>query len=303
MAFYTNLRPGHYRFQVEACNHHGYWSHAPASFRLRLDPHFYQTWPFYGLCVLGGLAGFGGWHLHRLQITRKLHHLERDRALEAERNRIARDLHDDLGGSLTGIALQIEAARSPSESATERQARLQQATRSIRAVVQRMREVIWSLNPQCDSLESFCAYLGAYAENFLDDAGIRCRLDLPEDVPPLPMSAEVRYHLLLVAKEALHNAAKHSGATQVAIKLRLERNEGLPQLLLEIADDGKGFDTDSVPALAEPLAVTAPPPPERGGCGLRNMRQRVGALGGSLQFQSRPAAGATLTLTLALNRP
>ncbi|MCP5525133.1 MAG: hypothetical protein H7A46_26720, partial [Verrucomicrobiales bacterium] len=109
-ALYTNLRPGDYRFLVEACNRHGTWSEAPATFAFSLAPFFYQTWRFRTLAVALCASTLGGWHLRRLRSRRCLRELEKTRALQEERNRIAKDLHDDLGANLTGVALQIEVA-------------------------------------------------------------------------------------------------------------------------------------------------------------------------------------------------
>src|SRR5262249_29675464 len=111
VAFYTNLRPGTYTFQVTACNNHGVWNTSPEAAVFLLAPYFWQTWEFYGLSGLAVVVAAIGWHLQRLHGARRLQQVEHQRAIEQERTRIARDLHDDIGASLTGVALQLEAVQ------------------------------------------------------------------------------------------------------------------------------------------------------------------------------------------------
>lgn len=301
VALYTNLRPGRYRFHVEACNRHGCWSTVPAEFAFSLAPHFYETWPFYALTGLTFAAGFGGWQFRRALHRARLERWERERAVQEERGRIAKDLHDDLGANLTGMAMQIEVARRTLARPEVAEEHLQGIAKSARAMVTRMREVVWSLNPQCDTLESFCAYVCDYAENFLETAGLRCRLDLPEQLPDRQLFAETRHHLLMVVKEALNNAVRHARASEVRIHLGTEGG----QLTLTIADDGRGFLPGNPPADAgadalDPLAAGAAS--GNGGRGLANMRRRVESLGGRFTLYSEPGRGTRITAHLPLDR-
>jgi len=149
-ALYTNLRPGDYRFLVEACNRHGVWSETPATFAFSLAPFFYQTWQFDALAVAVCASGLGGWQVRRLPARRRVRELEKARALQEERSRIAKDLHDDLGANLTGVALQIEVARQRLADPELARDHLQKTAGAVRALVGQLREVVWSLNPQCD---------------------------------------------------------------------------------------------------------------------------------------------------------
>ncbi len=290
VALYTNLRPGNYRFCVTACNRHGCWSQAPAQFAFYLAPHFYQTWPFSVVCALTMASGLGGWHFRRLRVRSRLRRLEQERALQEERGRIAKDLHDDLGANLTGIAMQIEVARKELDRPDAAQLHLQAIAQAARAMAERMRDVVWSLNPQCDTLESFCAYVSDFAEGFLRTAGLRCRLDLPEELPERQLSAEARHHLMLVVKEALNNTARHAVASEVRIGLDVGANA----LSLTIADNGRGFPPGQAPPASGPAALD-PRPAHRaagngGGRGLANMRRRVTALGGDFTLHSEAGA-------------
>ncbi len=291
LALYTNLRPGQYSFRVEACNPHGYWSAVATELPFELEPFFYQTWSFYGLCGLAVLAGVTGYHARRVRSLQHQEHLKQAQALLEERSRIAKDLHDDLGANLTGVALQLEIATRELDQPALLKKRLQACVGSIRTLIDAMRGVVWSLNPSCDTLESFCAYCGEYAENFLGAAGLRCRLDFPEDVPSRMLSAEARHHLLLALKEALNNVARHAAATEVRLGLRVVR-EGLT---LTIADDGEGFTPGSTANFQDGAGAGRP-----AGTGLANMRRRVESLGGTFKVTSHPGQGTTITIQAPL---
>jgi signal transduction histidine kinase/ligand-binding sensor domain-containing protein len=291
LALYTKLHPGRYCFRVEACNPHGYWSAVATELPFELEPFFYQTWSFYGLCGVAAMAAVGGFHALRLRSLRHEEHLRQARMVLEERSRIAKDLHDDLGANLTGVALQLEIATRELEQPALLRQRLQGAVDSIRTLIDAMRGVVWSLNPRCDTLESFCAYFCEYAENFLTAAGLRCRLDFPEEVPARMLSAEARHHLLLALKESLNNVARHAAATEVRIGLSLQRSG----LTLTIADDGRGFVPGS-PA----SALDGGNPGRSAGTGLANMRRRVESLGGTFKLVSTAGAGTTITIQVPL---
>lgn len=298
MAIYTNLRPGRYRFLVEACNRHGEWSAKTAEFAFSLQPRFTETWPFYGLCGLALAGVAAGWHRNRLRLQR----LEQQHALEDERRRIAKDLHDDLGASLTGIALQMEVARQTPACPPLVQETLESLAASVRTTVDRMREVIWTINPRCDRLESVCAYLCQHAEHYLGAADLRCRLDTPDTMPAVIVSAETRHHLLLVMKEALNNIVKHAQATEVNISLQAIDGG----LALCISDDGRGFvppspiprrDAPGAPSTDRLQALAGTP-----GHGLTNMRWRIHALGGRFELDTAPGKGTRITVHVPLAR-
>jgi signal transduction histidine kinase len=282
VAYFTNLRPGKYDFVVEARNHHGYWSDHPAHFQFVVTPYFHQTWLFYLIsgCLIAALLGT--LHVRRLSARSRRLQLHQERALITERDRISRDLHDDLGSSLTGIALGIEVTRQKLKEPEELESRLASAAEALRQLVTRLRDVVWSLNPRCDTLDSFCAFLTDYAETFLPQAGLQCRWELPDEIPHLALSAEARYHLLLITKEALTNVVKHAHATEVRVSLSIDRN----QITLSVADNGRGFPDASAGAF---------------GNGLRNMSQRAIALHGSCTLT--PVAGGGTKVTLHFPRP
>ena len=292
LALYTNLRPGDYRFRVEACNHHGYWSATPAEFAFSLAPHFYQTWLFFLLCGCAVVGTGLGWHLRRLRARRRLHEFRQLQARHDERSRIAKDLHDDLGANLTGLALQVDVARRNFEQPAATRGNLEGIAQSIRAMADRLREVVWTVNPSCDTLESFSGYVCQYAEAFLAAAELRCRLDIPADLPACALSPEMRHHLLMITKEALNNAAKHARATEVRVGLHATGAE----LVLTLADNGRGgvaVPSSDVPQQERRSGA-------RSGRGLENILRRVHALKGAFHLESPAGMGTRLTVRVPM---
>jgi signal transduction histidine kinase/ligand-binding sensor domain-containing protein len=277
VAFYTNLRPGPYTFRVTACNNHGVWNETPGQFAFVLAPYIWQTWPFYVASGLFALSSALALHYRRLQGLRRVQRLEQQRTLQEERARIARDLHDDLGASLTGVALQLEAAQRRGHAEGQQLALLAGETRSL---AHELRELAWTTNPRCDNTISLAAFIGELAERFCEAAGLECKLDLPSGEGPRAVPARVRHELLIVVKESLANVARHAAARQVTVALATSRAE----VRVVIQDDGCGFDASRA----------------AGGSGLRNLQERLQQLGGSFEIESRPGAGTSVTAALPL---
>lgn len=296
-AVFTNLKPGNYRFEIEACNHYGYWSERPASFQFAVAPYFYQTWLFPAGCAASAGLCWWGWERHRRRTRRMLQRLQQDRAVEAERNRIARDLHDDLGARLTGLAVQIDVAVRETGHPDRAAQRLKSLSRESRSLVDVMREVVWSINPQCDSLESFCAYACQYVEKFARPAGLQCRFDVPEAPMSIALSAEVRHHLLLVIKEALTNTARHASASEVRLEIRADNKN----ITVIIIDNGVGCVKPCEPA--QEGAGGPGRDPGQTGNGLKNMRQRVEMLGGEFEFKSGKGLGTSVRASVPASGP
>jgi signal transduction histidine kinase/ligand-binding sensor domain-containing protein len=280
VAFYTNLRPGNYRFQVKACNNHGVWNETPEEFAFVLAPFVWQTWPFYVASGLFALSSALALHYRRLRGLHRIQRLEQQRTLHEERARIARDLHDDLGASLTGVALQLEAAQSRGHAEGQQLAVLAGETRSL---AHELRELAWTTNPRCDNTISLAAFIGELAERFCEAAGLECKLDLPSGEGSRAVPARVRHELLILVKESLANVAKHAAARHVIVALATNGAE----VRVVIRDDGRGFD----------------PGRAARGSGLRNLRERLEQLGGSFEIESRPGAGTSVTAALPLDHP
>ncbi len=279
--FYTNLRPGAYTFRVTACNNHGVWSETSAEFAFTLAPHFWQTWLFYVLATAAVLGLGGAVQTYRLRWQRRLLQAEQRQALADERTRIARDLHDDLGTALTGLALQVDVLRRTAHDGPALGERLADSAARIRALAQHMREVVWTVNPRCDTVSSFASFLEQQAGQFHKADGLRCRLELPEDIPALPLDGQTRHELALAVREAIANVVRHAAASEIVLSLEVTPD----QLLVRIADNGRGFRA------AEG---------QSSGQGLANMHARMERIGGRCEWRSTPGAGTTIELHVPL---
>lgn len=281
---YSRLPAGDYRFRVAACNNVGVWNEEDMALVFAVAPFYWQTWWF--RVGVGGsvLAIFGGSirSFEKRKIRRRMEALERQHAVERERMRIARDLHDEMGANLTQIALLSELAQSDLARPELAKHHIDEVFRTAQSLTRSLDGIVWAVNPANDTLEQFVAHLCTFAPTFLQSAGVSCRLDVPDELPAMPLPAGVRHHLHLSTKELLHNIAKHAQATEVWLRLKLTPDT----LTLVLEDNGRGF---------QPPAATAP-----GADGLGNLRHRMGEIGGSVEQQSQAGRGTVTTLIAPL---
>ena len=209
-------------------------------------------------------------------------------ALERVRARIAADLHDDIGSSLSRIAILSEVARRKIPPG-EADALLGEIAETARSLVDSMSDAVWSIDPAQDDLAHVITRMRKFATDVLDGAGIAWSFDAPGELR-VPVGSETRREMFLVFKEAVTNVVRHSGAKTV--RLRLELLAG--SLTLEVVDDGKGFDVEPVRDLDSSL---------HRGRGLLNMKVRAKRLGGSLDVAAEHGRGARLVLVLPLASP
>jgi signal transduction histidine kinase len=201
--------------------------------------------------------------------------------LQRERARIARDIHDDLGAGLTQLVLLGETEQREALANPEARAKFERISDAGRRLLQSIDEVVWLVNSQRDSLQDFEAYICRYAENFLRASSVRCRLDVDAEVPQFNFSLAARRSLFLVVKEALNNAVRHSGATEVALTIQVVDGK----VRVSIRDNGKGFDLSKAK-------------PERNG--LTNMTERMNEVGGECRMTSQPGKGCRVELIVPL---
>ena len=286
VAEYSYIPPGNYTFHIRACNSDGVWNEAGATLALIVLPHFWQTWWFHTLAVLAAIALVVGIVLFitRRRMRLKLERIERQQALERERTRIAKDIHDHLGANLTRISLLSQSAPGELENPAQAAAQLERIYNTSRELTRSMDEIVWAVNPQHDTLDSLASYLGNFGQEYLVSINIRCRLDMPLHLPHWPITAEMRHNVFLAFKEALHNVVKHSGADEVSVFLATD-DDGFH---LAVRDNGKGFD---------PATVSTRP---GRGNGLKNMRQRLGKIGGRFEIQSAPGAGTEIKFLVSV---
>jgi len=277
VADYSFIPPGRHTFRVRACNSDGVWNLDGAAVELVVLPHFWQRWWFYALeaVLAAGLVANVVWYVSRHRMRRKLEAAQRLQDIERERTRIAKDIHDHLGANLTRISLLSQSAHGELENPVHAAKQLDRIYETSRELTRAMDEIVWAVNPQHDTLDSLASYLGNFAQEYLVSIGLRCRLDVPLQLPHWPITAEMRHNVFLAFKEALHNIVKHSGATEVTVRLATDARG----FQIEARDNGGGFD---------PAAVSARP---RRGNGLRNMQQRMEKIGARCDLHSAPGAG------------
>ncbi len=282
---YGPLPPGEYKLRVIACNNEGVWNEQGDTLAFLVLPFVWQTWWFRAGMILVSfvtLASGVAFALRR-RYRLKLERLERQRAMERERARIAQDLHDDLGTSLTQISM-LSALAGRSQTPPEEVGDILSQMRGLaRAMVTALDEIVWAVNPRNDSIVELSNYLGHFAEEFFRPTAIRCRLDIADSLPAYPLSAEVRHHLFLAFKEAINNAARHSHAAQVWVRIEVPDKE----LVIRVEDDGQGFDAQN--------------PGHRAGNGLANMQRRMEQSGGCAELESGLERGTSVTLRLPLD--
>jgi len=281
---YTGLPPGTYRFLVEVRGPNSDWQSLSQPPTLRIPPRFWQRREVQA-AALGGLVCLVAgavWAVERRRSQRRLDRLRIEQAREQERQRIARDIHDDIGSGLTEIVMLSHlSGRGGGEAAGETIQRIEGRARSL---TRAMDEVVWAINPKNDSLEGFITYFHRWAQAFLSNAGLRVRWDLPLDSTEAPLPAEVRHGLLLACKEAVTNVVKHAAAKEVSIRCSLRRRG----LEIVIEDDGSGF-----------LA----PDPAAGGHGLGNLRTRLAELGGRCDIDSAIGRGTRVRFEVTTTVP
>ena len=280
-AYYTNLRPGSYAFRVTASQPHQKWNEATAVLLLFIKPAIHQTGWFRASC--GVLLLWAGYSLIRWRLNEihKINRLEQEAALSHQRKQIARDLHDELGASLTQIAHLSEETQDTPAPVMSSGSKARKIAALAEEAVNRMSEIVWANNAKYDTLADTTGYLREYAANYLSSAGLAARLEFPESVPARVVPGEFRRHLLLVIKEGLHNTFKHAEATSVSLQLCLRGD----QLELCLADNGRGFSNGLH---------------SRSGNGLGNMQQRIAELGGSFEIQSHTENGTEIKIRVTL---
>ena len=214
------------------------------------------------------------------KLKEKMRAMEKAAAVERERLRIARDLHDELGARLTEISLMTEFARKEQKK-KESAAQLKSIGSTTRDVVDSFREIVWAVNPQQDSFDSLIDFLEQYAQRFLKQAGIRCRFKIPAEIPGIPLSSDQRHGIFMAMKEVLNNTVKHARATDVKFSVSI----GPKNITLTVEDNGRGFSEGHTRRFAD---------------GLANMKKRINDAGGEAQITSVPEKGTTVRFVLPM---
>jgi signal transduction histidine kinase/ligand-binding sensor domain-containing protein len=281
---YRNLRPGTYQFQAEATSGNGLWSANPAVVDITIAPQFWQTGWFQIVAIAAsfGMVAALVWMSERRRAQRKIEIFKRRQAVDAERARIARDLHDDIGASLTQMALQSQLAERNVTRLPERAANhLQEVFKTASRMTRTLDEIIWAVNPKHDTLENFVLFLVSHAQGVAESAGLRCLINVPDSIPDRIMPSNIRHHLYLAAKEVLHNIVKHANASEINLRITLDGGA----CVIHIGDDGIGFENRAAAIDAD---------------GLLNMRDRLEKIHGTCTRQSSSGHGTSVEMRVPM---
>jgi signal transduction histidine kinase len=277
---YAKLLPGKYKFMVKAANGDGVWSKVQYMDIYIKAPFWQQGW-FYVMALMcgAGIIIYVTWLLSQIKTKRRLQQLEKQHAIDAERNRIGRDMHDEIGSGLTHIALLSELIQTQHKTELAIKADVGNISAAARKLITNMSEIIWALNPYNDTLENLLAYTREQMQQHFQPFEMVLEIDFPDAIPDLTLTNEQRRNLYLVTKEGLNNAMKHA-------------NAGLISLSFKAANDHLHFEvTDNGPGLPEAGS--------RLNCnGLKNMRKRMEDIGGTIAWQNNKTCGLTVLYTL-----
>lgn len=281
-AMYESLPPGNYRFRARGLDVMGNLTGAEASLNVFVPMPFWKRPWFWAVVLMGVMAlitaisRYFVWH----RMQREMVRLKHQRALEQERLRIAHDIHDDLGARVTQISLLSAMAQDNQSFPEKARADFDKISQMSRELVSALYETVWAVNPENDNLEAQGNYLCQMVNQLCERTPIRCRfhvLGLPHEIQ---VSSQTRHNINMAVKEAVHNVIKHSGASEITV--RMTYAEGVLNVAIE--DNGAGFQPEA----------------KAGGHGLSNMKQRLANVGGTCSIESRPGHGTTVLIRLAI---
>jgi two-component sensor histidine kinase len=267
---YASLQPGSYTFEVRTIGWNGTWS-VPANFEFIIRSPFWKTWWFYLIIGFVVLLFFYALYLYRIRQFLKL---------QKVRNRIATDLHDDIGATLTNINMLSEISRKNLAQPLEAEKFLSRISEEVTASSQALNDIIWNVNSRNDSMEETLSRMRRYAADLFDNSNTICHLSMQETAAGKKLNMEQRRDVYLIYKESMNNVHKHATAANVWINIHRQNGN----LHLKIKDDGKGF---------EPSIIT-----DRNG--LKNIRSRTEKWKGSLSVKTAPGSGTDIEIMIPL---
>ncbi|MBV9956784.1 MAG: hypothetical protein JO360_00120 [Acidobacteria bacterium] len=271
----ASLAPGSYRFLVRAVDQNGTASTVPASISFTILPPIWQRWWFLAIaaCIIGAIV----YTIERYRVARAIE-------LERVRTRIATDLHDDIGSSLSQIAIMSEVVSQRVDRENEKVTEpLSLIAGTSREMVDAMSDIVWAINPQRDRLSDLSHRMRRFASDILSARDIAFRFRVPDSEKDLRLGADFRREVYLIFKESVNNLVKYSQCTEAELEFKVEGD----WLTIFVKDNGVGFDVEH---------ASNGHHSGMGGHGLASMRRRALALGGSYVVQSEKGAGTTVTL-------
>ena len=281
---YQHIPPGEYELHIQACNPAGLWGHTDTTLAVVVQPFYWETTWFRITFTLVAAGLFAGalWFVLRRRYKHRLARLQTLNAVERERLRISKDMHDHVGGMLTQVSQLSDLGLNEAEDQPALKDRFERIGNRARIAVQALDEIVWATNHKNDNLASFAEYVSRFSDEFFEHTHIRCWQEVPTTFPVLPLRADIRHNVFLAVREACNNALKHSHGTAVWLRMKLDHD----LVTLEIEDNGCGFDPRALPS---------------GGNGLGNMQARLTEDGGRTVVISAPGKGTRIRFLFPVN--
>ncbi len=275
---YTNIPPGIYTLHVIASNNDGVWNNEGLRLQIEITPPFWMTWYFRSIMIAVLLISLI--IIVRFISTRKLRKqlafIEQQREIENIRSRISRDIHDEIGSGLTRISVLGEMMKTDITNKKENvSTTINKIIASSREITGNLSEIVWTINPQYDNLQSLLSYMRNYINKCFEDSSIECTIIFPSKVSPIQIHPDIKRNIFLVLKESLNNIMKHSKAKNVAISFEINEKK----FKLTIADDGIGFMENNKNEF---------------GNGIKNIQTRMNDIKASCKIISTPGKGTTI---------
>jgi signal transduction histidine kinase len=279
---YPDLPPGKYTLLIKRIELDGRTVALPSIDIIVPFPYWRNPW-FWFIVSLGTLTPILLLmrYIIKVRVRNQVKRLQQQHAVELERLRIARNLHDDLGARLTHISLVSDSAENEVSSLSEAKQGFHRLSGMTRELVAILYETVWSVDPENDHLASLVNYLGGMIVDLCEPSELHCRIHADEITDNRKVTSEIRHNISLAVKEAVHNALKYSHATEIIAKIHFVS----PVLTIVIRDNGHGFN---------PLTA-------KQGHGLANMRQRMNSISGELKIESVPGKGTSVTFGISIS--
>jgi signal transduction histidine kinase/ligand-binding sensor domain-containing protein len=269
---YTNVPPGNYTFLVKAANQSGQWMYQAEPLTIRIAPPFWRTAWFWLIVFMLLLAS--GYVIYRNRMNQY-------KRLQEMRNKISRDLHDEIGATLSGIAMYSHLTREKiGNNVPQVQPLIETIQRSATEMVNKLNDMVWVVNPKHDSIEKLVQRLEEFALEMAALKNMEVTINISPQLAAMRLDMQSRKNIYLIAKEAIHNAIKYSNASH----LKLSATSSDRQLHIVIEDNGSGFDISSV----------------KRGNGLNNMMQRAVEIGADCNIKAIPATGTIVSVSYRL---
>ncbi|XAE58993.1 ATP-binding protein [Termitidicoccus mucosus] len=280
---YSRLLPGKYIFHVESMDAGGSAPGAQSSLVIEIAATWWQTGWFraaIALVIVFAVAWIARRVSNRI-LRQRLRRLELEKALDRERVRIARDLHDELGSRISQVGFVADSVCRKADDPRQKE-KLSGLAIQSRELVEDLHRIVWTVNPQNDSWQRLAAYISRYTQRLLHDTPITCTIDGVDAIPDIPVTPEIRHHLAAITKEALNNTLKYAQADHIKIQMNADHGH----FTMSISDNGRGFD---------PAALR-----EDDHYGLDNMRERMAEAGGQIEIKAGPGEGTQIMLNISL---